>query len=239
MSGRLRVLLEIGTKGRRIVAAATDWPGLDRGGASEDVAVQKIASYRPRYARVAERAGLADDFARQREIDVIERYRGSSSTDFWGIAHVPSSTEAAGLTDTELERRLGLLRACWATFDDVVAGVSSDLRPGSRGGGRSRDQIVRHVYGTEPHNFSRKVGVRTPLEAVFTSSGLDAHRAAYLEAIRAFHADGRQARTWPLAFLIRRTAQHVMDHAWELEDRDPIHEEGAAQARGFPRERYA
>ena len=22
-------------------------------------------------------------------------------------------------------------------------------------------------------------------------------------------------------FLIRRTAQHVMDHAWELEDRDP------------------
>jgi hypothetical protein len=28
------------------------------------------------------------------------------------------------------------------------------------------------------------------------------------------------ARRWPLAFLVRRTAQHLMDHAWELEDRD-------------------
>ena len=32
---------------------------------------------------------------------------------------------------------------------------------------------------------------------------------------------GRPARRWPLRFLIRRTAQHAMDHAWELEDRDP------------------
>jgi hypothetical protein len=25
----------------------------------------------------------------------------------------------------------------------------------------------------------------------------------------------------PIQFLIRRTAQHVTDHAWEIEDRDP------------------
>lgn len=30
----------------------------------------------------------------------------------------------------------------------------------------------------------------------------------------------KPARTWPIQFLIRRTAHHVMDHAWELEDRD-------------------
>jgi hypothetical protein len=28
------------------------------------------------------------------------------------------------------------------------------------------------------------------------------------------------ARTWPLRFLIRHTAYHTMDHAWEMEDRD-------------------
>ena len=35
------------------------------------------------------------------------------------------------------------------------------------------------------------------------------------------HAEGRPARRWPLRFLIRRTAQHALDHAWELEDRNP------------------
>lgn len=41
------------------------------------------------------------------------------------------------------------------------------------------------------------------------------------EAIRAYNAEGKPARTWPIQFLIRRTAHHVMDHAWEIEDRDP------------------
>jgi hypothetical protein len=27
-------------------------------------------------------------------------------------------------------------------------------------------------------------------------------------------------RSWPIQFLIRRIAHHVMDHAWEMEDRD-------------------
>ena len=54
-----------------------------------------------------------------------------------------------------------------------------------------------------------------------TPAGLAAHRRAYLDAIRAYNADGKPARTWPIQFLVRRTAQHVMDHAWEMEDRDP------------------
>ncbi len=43
--------------------------------------------------------------------------------------------------------------------------------------------------------------------------------ATTLDAIRAYNRQGKAARTWPLQFLVRRTAQHVMDHAWELEDR--------------------
>jgi len=50
---------------------------------------------------------------------------------------------------------------------------------------------------------------------------LATHRQAYLDAIRAYNAEGKPARTWPIQFLVRRTAHHVMDHAWELEDRDP------------------
>ena len=197
-----------------------DWPGLDRWGTSEDDALDKLSSYLPRYVGVAERAGLGSAFSRARDVEVVERVPGSSSTDFWGIAHVPSQIEGAVLPRADLERRLDLLRACWAYFDDVVARGSEELRPGSRGGGRSREQIIRHTYGSEPQQFARKVEVRTPLEVVLTPEGLAMHRQAYLDAIRAYNAEGRPARTWPIQFLVRRTAHHVMDHAWELEDRD-------------------
>jgi hypothetical protein len=219
MTDRLRVVLEIGPK-RRVVAGAIDWPGLDRSGTSEDDALARLSSYLPRYAVVAERAGMGGAFARARDAEVVERLPGSSSTDFWGIAHVPSQIEREVLSPGDLERRLDLLRACWATFDDVAARVSHELRPAPRGGGRGRDQVIRHVYGTEPGQFSRKVEVRTELDVVLTPEGLSTHRQAFLEAIRAYNAEGRPARTWPIQFLVRRTAHHVMDHAWEMEDRD-------------------
>ena len=219
MTDTLRLILELGKK-RKVVAGATDWPGLDRWGTSEDDAVAKLSSYLPRYAAVAERAGMKDTFAKARDAEVVERVPGSSSTDFWGVAHVPSEVERELLSSAELETRLDLLRATWAYFDDVAARVSRELRPGSRSGGRSRDQIIEHVYGTEPDQFSRKVEVRTPIQVVFTANGRATHRREYLDAIRAYNADGKPARTWPIQFLIRRTAHHVMDHAWEMEDRD-------------------
>ena len=219
MPDALRVILELGKK-RRVVAGAMDWPGLDRWGTSEDDAVARLTAYLPRYAAVADRAGLGRAFAGQSGIDVVERVPGSSSTDFWAVAHVPSQIEREILTAADLERRLILLQATWASFDDVAARVSAELRPGTRSAGRSRDQIIRHVTFTEPDQFSRKVEVRTPLDDVRTPAGLDAHRLAYLGAIRAYNAEGKPARSWPIQFLIRRTANHVMDHAWEMEDRD-------------------
>ena len=218
MAHALRVVLELGKK-RRVVAGALDWPGLDRWGTSEDDALERLTAYRARYAPVAGRAGLGAEFAEAGTPLVIERVPGSSSTDFWGIAHVPSQVEAAVLAAPDLERRLDLLRACWATFDDAAARAPANLRPGPRSAGRTRDEIVRHVYASEPDQFSRKVEVRTSRDVVLTPDGLAAHRAAYLDAIRAYNAEGRPARTWPIQFLVRRTAHHVMDHAWELEDR--------------------
>jgi len=68
MTDALRVILEIGKK-RRVVAGAMDWPGLDRWGTSEDDALDKLSSYLPLYAGVAERAGMADAFARSRNAE--------------------------------------------------------------------------------------------------------------------------------------------------------------------------
>jgi hypothetical protein len=55
---------------------------------------------------------------------------------------------------------------------------------------------------------------------MLTDDGLIAHRDAYGDAIRAFHVEGKMARTWPLRFLIRHTAFHTLDHTWEMEDKD-------------------
>lgn len=219
MPDKLRVILEIGPK-RRIVAGAMDWPGLDRWGTSEDSVLDTLAAYLPRYADVAARAGLADEFARARDIDVVERVPGSSSTDFWGIAHVPSQIEREDLSDAELGRRLGLVRAAWSYFDDVAGRVSAELRRGARGGGRDRDEIIWHVYASERHNFWRKVGYRQDDEVTLAADELAVHRLEYLDAIRVHNAEGKPARSWPIPFLLRRTAQHAMDHAWEMEDRD-------------------
>jgi hypothetical protein len=220
MTDKLRVVLEIGPKGKRVVAGAYEWPGLERWGRNEDDALAKLASYQPRYAGVAARAGLADEFAAATGLEVVERYAGNTSTDFWGIAHVPSATEQPVLARDELDRRMALMRATWDYFNETASRVSAELRLGPRGGGRSRDQIFTHVYASERHNWWRKVGIRQDDEARLTPEELAFHRARYLDAIYAYNAQGKPARSWPIQFLIRRTAQHAMDHAWEMEDRD-------------------
>ena len=219
MTDELRVLLEIGPKGKRVVASAMDWPGLERWGKTEDEAIEKLLAYMPRYATVAQRVGLRAEFERSVAAHVLERTPGNTSTDWWGIAHVPSAIEADPLADEELERRIGIMRATWAFFDDAAEGGDAPLTHGPRGGGREREQIVRHVYASERHNFWRKVAIRAPDEVRLTPQELAHLRKRYVASIREYHAESRPARHWPLRFLIRRTAQHAMDHAWELEDR--------------------
>jgi hypothetical protein len=40
----------------------------------------------------------------------------------------------------------------------------------------------------------------------------------------------RPMRSWTLAFLVRHSAYHTMDHAWEMEDKDLSGEAGDAAA---------
>ncbi len=77
------------------------------------------------------------------------------------------------------------------------------------------------MHANEAHQFSRKVGVRTPREVVLTADGRAVHRLETLDAIRAYNGEGKMAgRSWTVQFLIRRIAQHLTDHAWDMEDRD-------------------
>jgi len=212
-------MLEIGPKGKKVVAVAPDWPGLERGAKTEEAAIERLLFYLPRYAQVAKLAGMDAEFPAITTTDVVEHYPGTGSTDFWGISFAFSGTDTQDMSSEELARELTLMRACWAFFDEVRSRVSAELQQGPRGGGRDRDRIVRHVVHTE-QDWAKKLGLATDEAATQSDEGLSAHRDAYCTAIRAFHAQGKMARTWPLRFLIRHTAYHTLDHAWEMEDKD-------------------
>ncbi len=213
-----RVMIERGPKGKRTVACAIDWPGWSRGAKTEDAALEVLESYRGRYRPVAERAGLEPEFDSAGDLEIVERIEGTGSTDFWGISFSAGANEQGPMDNAECERKIALLEASWAFFDDVSHRVSAEMRKGPRGGGRDRDQIVSHTYGTE-RDFAKKVGVITPPGVMLTPQGLETHRKSYVEAIREYNAEGNSARTWTLQFLIRHSAFHVLDHAWEMEDK--------------------
>ncbi len=219
MAKKLRVMLETGPKGKRAAAVAPDWPGLERGAKTAEAAVQTLVAYLPRYAAVAELAGLESAFDPTSGVDVVEQFTGTGSTDFWGISFGFSSIDREPLSEAELERQLAIVRACWGYFDDVRRRVSAEMQKGPRGGGRDRDEIVRHVLAVE-QDWGKKVGVRTAGDVVTDDNGLRAFRDAYCVAIRSRSAEGNDARNWPLRYLIRHTAYHAMDHAWEMEDKD-------------------
>src|SRR5206468_1582685 len=165
-------------------AVAGGWPGRERGGKTEAEAVGKLARYMPRYLPVAKRVRLGSELETQTDIDIIGRYPGVGSTDFWGISFAPSPLDREPFDAPTFDRQVGLLRAAWAEFDETAARVSAELRPGVRGGGRSRDQIVRHVLGTEGGDFSKRVMAKSELEDVQTPGGLAHHRDRYVEAMR-------------------------------------------------------
>jgi hypothetical protein len=218
----VRTVIERGPKGRRSVAFGLDWPGWSRGARTPESALATFASYRERYRPVAALAGLAAEFDAAGPVEVVEDRIGPGSVDFWGISFSPSSTEHGPMGEADLDRGIALLRACWTFFDDVAARVSPEMVKGPRGGGRDRDQIVRHTVRTESEEFAKQVGLRVPEGAALTPDGLRRHREDYVAAMRAYNAGEvtRRMRSWTLPFLVRHSAFHTLDHAWEMQDKD-------------------
>ena len=225
----VRTVLERGPREKRSVAFSLDWLGWSRGARSAELALEVLESYRERYRPVAGLAGMARQFAAAGPLEVVEDRVGTGSTDFWGISFSPCAAEQGQMSEAELERAITLLQACWAFFDGVAERVSPEMRKGPRGGGRDRDRIIRHTIRTESEDFAKQVGLRIPEGAALTANGLRQHREAYLAAMRAYDAGEvkRRMRSWTLPFLIRHSAFHTLDHAWEMEDKDLSGRNGA------------
>ena len=119
-----------------------------------------------------------------------------------------------------------LLAACWQAFDEVVEKAQGHvLRKGPRGGGRELDAIVDHVVSAE-EAYVRALGGKVPqAESDNIPTRLEQVRTAALQGMEA-SARGELAATgprggkrWLLRYFVRRLAWHVLDHAWEIEDR--------------------
>jgi len=218
----VNTVIDHGPKGKRTVAIAIDWPGWSRGAKTSDIAMETLEAYRERYRPVAALAGLEQEFEAAGPLEVVDEKVGTGSVDFWGISFSPSALEREPLDDARLERGITLLRACWEFFDAVAARVSPELRKGPRGGGRERDEIMRHVFRVESLDFAKQVGIEMPDGPVLRGNELRQYRNDYVMGIRAYNAGQieKRMRNWNLPFLIRHSAFHTLDHAWEMEDRD-------------------
>lgn len=209
---RLRVLIEAGEK--KVFACALDWPGLARAGKTEEAALAALVEAFPRYATVA--AAAAEPWDPSPDVEVVERVTGDSTTEF-GAPSIPGEADRAPVSAEEAARHARLVAAAWTVFDDVISRVPEELRLGPRGGGRSRSKLVEHVEGGE-FAYCGVIGLppadRRPTER---------RRGAIIAVLdRASDGAPLAGKKWPSRYAARRIAWHVLDHAWEAEDRsDP------------------
>jgi hypothetical protein len=215
-TGPLPVTVESGSN--RVFACALDWPGWCRSGKDEALALQALAAAAPRYAVVASAAGLPFPAGVADRFEVVERLAGGGMTDF-GVPGRISGRDTEPLGRPEAERLAALVATSWRVLDQVVAGAPAELRKGPRGGGRDRDAIAAHVLGAEA-NYARKLGIRLPEPRPDDHAAIAALHVAITAALGAA-SDGSPPveKGWPQRYAARRIAWHVLDHAWEIEDR--------------------
>jgi hypothetical protein len=216
------VSLERGSK--RVFASAVAWPGYARAGRDEATALEALVAYGDRYAAALKRTRLG--FRAPADVGVLHvvaLVAGNATTDL-GAPDTPAPGDDAPVDDAELRRSVSILRAVWRTFDaSVEAARGATLATGPRGGGRPLDAIVEHVAGAEGGYLAR-IGAKGPAEG--DEDRLDRTREVVLDALARVARDGvppspRGGKRWTPRFFVRRSAWHVLDHAWELEDRTP------------------
>lgn len=229
-SNKIDVYLERGQK--RTFVGALDWPGWCRSGRDEPAALQALLEYGPRYARVLQgtRLGFQAPTAAT-AFKVIERLRGNTTTDF-GSPEAAPSQDTQPVDADELRRFQKLLKACWKAFDAAAqTATGKELRKGPRGGGRELEKIIQHVFeadgaylsmlGRPPRLAPAGRGKLEPSQA----NDLSEIRESILEALASVVEHGGPERgprggiRWKPRYFVRRVAWHVLDHAWEIEDR--------------------
>ena len=202
----ISVVVETGS--RRVFASALDWPGWSRTARDQEAALEALLEYAVRFRPVAERAGLR--LPARLTLDVAERVKGNATPDF-GAPAIAAAAESERLTKAKADRQVALVEAAWATLDEVAAGAPASLRKGPRGGGRDRDKVVEHVVSAE-RAYASKIGLRARDEPDL--------RAAIVRVLGEA-SDGGELKPggWTSRYAARRIAWHVLDHAWEIEDK--------------------
>lgn len=180
-----------------------------------------LAEYAPRYAPVIARAGLRLPAGAADAFSVFERIPASPAPAFsgpdFGVIDKPCSRDTEPLTAAAANRLAAIVAACWATLDEVVAHAPAHLRKGPRGGGRDRDKIYEHVVNAEAA-YARKIGVRRKTPKPGDAEAIGALRADIASVLRAARS-GEPTSGWSPRYAARRIAWHVLDHAFEIEDR--------------------
>ena len=207
--------LEVGR--RRTFASALEWPGWSRSGRDEESALESLLSYAPRLRPVVALAGLelGSDLG---PVEIVERVEGNATTDF-GAPAGQFARDAGPIERGEWDRTAALMQAAWQYFGDVVAHAPAELRKGPRGGGRARDAIAAHVLAAEVE-YGRKLGLPRWKPEVASAAEVESRRSAILDVFGS-GGDGQAVteRGWPLRYAARRGIWHVLDHAWEIEDK--------------------
>jgi hypothetical protein len=207
------IYLEVGKK--KVFACAVDWPGWSRSGKTEEDAIAALASYADRYAPVVAAAGvrlpakIADDF------QIVERVPGNATTDFGAPGEI-ADIDRVRLTLPARKRLAALVGAAWTVFDTIAAATPSELRKGPRGGGRDRDKMINHVIGAET-SYVRRLGIKHQVPRLDDTEAIATIRTETLTVLTDPPAD----LGWPTRYAARRIAWHVLDHAWEMEDKTP------------------
>jgi hypothetical protein len=220
-SRRIAVCLEVTPK--EAFASALHWPGWCRAGGDESAALEMLASYAGRYAPVAEQARVS--FPSTVAFDVVERVPGGPATAFAApecrrpFPQMTAEADRATVTPAAAGRLAGLVTAAWATFDEVAAASPAELRKGPRGGGRDRDKLIDHAIGAETA-YARKLGVKLKQPAIDDIAAIEELREA-IAAVVGAPSDGSPLAPngWTTRYAARRIAWHVLEHAWEMQDR--------------------
>jgi hypothetical protein len=213
------IAVGIETTPKKCFASALDWPGWCRAGRDPDAALAALAEYAERYRPVTEAAGhpLPVRFTlRERE-----RMSGGATTAF-GAPEVIFEADRVPVTGPQAKRYAALVTAAWEYFDEVVAASPAELRKGPRGGGRDRDKMVSHVLEAE-NAYARSIGIRVPTPMLGDLAAIEEQRLAIAAVLGEPSDGGRVApgKKWTVRYAARRIAWHVLDHAWEMQDRAP------------------
>jgi hypothetical protein len=217
------VYVEAGDK--KVFASALDWPGWSRGARSEEEALDALAAYGSRFAKAVRSVRPAFRIPGDAsELHVVERLKGNANTDF-GIPYRPARSDDRPIDEAELARLVVILDGAWVAFGKARAAARGvELRKGPRGGGRDLEKILDHVLGAE-EAYVGQLGARPPKRATADAAAIKTLRARGRDVLTALVRgddveDPRNTKSpWPPRYYVRRSAWHLLDHAWEIEDR--------------------